>query len=66
MMTTEKSEKTPYYAEHHAPMGSQGLWRTPNKKVPVKQQLPAYILGAPRISGTPWCATATMSKRRTQ
>lgn len=26
-------------------MGHEGLWHTPSKKVPVKQQLPAYILG---------------------
>jgi hypothetical protein len=39
----EKSEQTPELASHHAPIGHQGLWGTPSKKVPVTQQLPAYI-----------------------
>lgn len=42
-MTTVKSEETPYLSEHHAPIGHEGLWHTPSKKVPEKQQLPAYI-----------------------
>lgn len=29
-------------AEHH-PLGEQGLWHTPSKKIPEKQQLPAYF-----------------------
>lgn len=39
----EKSAQTPELASHHAPIGHQGLWHTPSKKVPEKQQLPAYI-----------------------
>jgi hypothetical protein len=38
---TEKSAETPELASHHAPIGHEGLWHTPSKKVPVKQQLPA-------------------------
>lgn len=38
-----KSAKTPELASHHAPIGNQGLWHTPSKKVPEKQQLPAYV-----------------------
>lgn len=37
----EKSERTPYLSQHHAPIGHEGLWHTPSKKVPEKQQLPA-------------------------
>lgn len=50
-MTTGKSEQTPYLSSHHAPIGHEGLWHTPNKKHPKKEQLPAYIL--PRISVMP-------------
>ncbi len=39
----DKSAQTPELASHHAPIGHQGLWHTPSKKVPEKQQLPAYI-----------------------
>lgn len=38
-----KSEETPYLSSHHAPIGHEGLWHTPNKKHPQKEQLPAYI-----------------------
>lgn len=38
-----KSEQTPYLSSHHAPIGHEGLWHTPNKKHPDKEQLPAYI-----------------------
>lgn len=38
-----KSEETPYLSSHHAPIGHEGLWHTPSKKVPHKEQLPAYI-----------------------
>jgi hypothetical protein len=38
-----KSEQTPYLSSHHAPIGHEGLWHTPSKKVPHKEQLPAYI-----------------------
>ena len=38
-----KSEETPYLSEHHAPIGHEGLWHTPGKKVPHKEQLPSYI-----------------------
>lgn len=39
----DKSEETPYLSSHHAPIGHEGLWHTPSKKVPHKEQLPAYI-----------------------
>jgi len=38
-----KSEETPYLSSHHAPIGHEGLWHTPNKKHPQKEQLPAYV-----------------------
>ena len=39
----DKSERTPALSSTHNPLGEQGLWHTPSKKVPEKQQLPAYI-----------------------
>lgn len=39
----EKSEETPALSSTHNPLGTHGLWGTPNKKIPEKQQLPAYI-----------------------
>jgi hypothetical protein len=39
----EKSEQTPVVSTVHHPLGTHGLWGTPSKKVPEKQQLPAYI-----------------------
>jgi hypothetical protein len=39
----EKSAKTPELASQHNPLGTHGLWHTPSKKVPVKQQIPAYL-----------------------
>jgi hypothetical protein len=39
----EKSEQTPELSSTHHPLGEQGLWHTPSKKIPEKQQLPAYI-----------------------
>lgn len=42
-MAASKSAKTPELASEHNPLGQQGLWHTPSKKVPEKQQLPAYI-----------------------
>jgi hypothetical protein len=39
----EKSAETPYLSSHHAPIGHEGLWHTPNKKHPQKEQLPSYI-----------------------
>lgn len=38
-----KSQQTPALASTHHPLGEQGLWHTPSKKIPEKQQLPAYI-----------------------
>src|SRR5260370_27279104 len=38
-----KSEETSRVSTEHNPLGSQGLWGTPSPKVPVKQQLPAYL-----------------------
>lgn len=38
-----KSEETPVVSTVHHPLGREGLWHTPSKKVPETQQLPAYI-----------------------
>ena len=38
-----KSERTPIVSTQHSPLGTHGLWHTPSKKVPAKQQLPAYV-----------------------
>ena len=37
-----KSAKTPELSSTHNPLGQEGLWHTPSKEVPEKQQLPAY------------------------
>lgn len=39
----DKSELTPELSTTHNPLGTEGLWHTPSKKIPEKQQLPAYI-----------------------
>jgi hypothetical protein len=39
----EKSAETPRVSTQHSPLGTHGLWHTPSKKVPEKQQLPAYV-----------------------
>jgi 8-oxo-dGTP pyrophosphatase MutT (NUDIX family) len=36
-----KSAETPVVSTVHAPLGREGLWHTPSKKVPEMQQLPA-------------------------
>jgi 2'-5' RNA ligase len=38
-----KSAATPYLSTVHHPLGHEGLWHTPSKKVPERQQLPAYV-----------------------
>ena len=38
-----KSVETPRVSTEHHPLGTRGLWRTPSKKVPERQQLPAYV-----------------------
>jgi hypothetical protein len=38
-----KSAETPIVSTVHHPLGTEGLWHTPSKKVPERQQLPAYI-----------------------
>lgn len=38
-----KSEQTPVVSTHHSPLGTEGLWHTPDKHTPDKQQLPAYF-----------------------
>jgi hypothetical protein len=43
-----KSEETPVVSTVHHPLGTEGLWHTPSKKVPVLQQLPAYIQNVAR------------------
>jgi hypothetical protein len=39
----QKSAETPIVSTVHHPLGTEGLWHTPSKKVPERQQLPAYI-----------------------
>lgn len=39
----QKSAETPVVSTVHHPLGTEGLWHTPSKKVPERQQLPAYI-----------------------
>lgn len=39
----QKSVETPIVSTVHHPLGTEGLWHTPSKKVPERQQLPAYI-----------------------
>lgn len=38
-----KSEETPEVSTVHHPLGEEGLWHTPSKKVPEKQQLPLSL-----------------------
>ena len=40
---TEKSDQTAVVSTRHSPLGTHGLWHTPSRKVPAKQQLPAYV-----------------------
>jgi hypothetical protein len=44
----DKSEETPVVSTVHHPLGHEGLWHTPSKKVPTIQQLPAYIQNTAR------------------
>lgn len=37
------SSETPRVSTEHHPLGREGLWHTPDKHTPAKQQLPAYI-----------------------
>jgi hypothetical protein len=39
----QKSAETPVVSTVHHPLGTHGLWWTPSKKVPYRQQLPAYV-----------------------
>lgn len=41
--SAEKSAETPIVSTVHHQLGVEGLWHTPSKKIPEKQQLPAYI-----------------------
>jgi len=43
-----KSAQTPVVSTVHHPLGSEGLWHTPSKKVPELQQLPAYVQNTAR------------------
>lgn len=45
---TGKSAQTPVVSTVHHPLGTHGLWDTPSKKVPERQQLPAYIQNTAR------------------
>lgn len=38
-----KSAKTPELESTPHPLGTQGLWHTPDRHVPAKQKLPNYI-----------------------
>lgn len=51
-----KSEETPRLSTEHHPLGREGLWHTPDRHTPDKQQLPA-LMHIIRISLTPSCAT---------
>jgi hypothetical protein len=44
----KKSARTPAASTVHHPLGTHGLWHTPSKKVPQRQQLPAYIQNTAR------------------
>jgi hypothetical protein len=39
----DKSAETPRVSTEHHPLGHEGLWHTPDRHSPDKQQLPAYI-----------------------
>lgn len=43
-----KSAETPRVSTQHNPLGTEGLWHTPSKKVPEMQQLPAYVQNTAR------------------
>jgi hypothetical protein len=43
-----KSAQTPLASTVHHPLGTHGLWRTPSRKIPERQQLPAYIQNTAR------------------
>ena len=43
-----KSAETPVVSTQHHPLGHEGLWHTPSKKVPELQQLPAYVQNTAR------------------
>jgi hypothetical protein len=43
-----KSAQTPVASTEHHPLGRQGLWHTPSRKVPERQQLPAYFQNTAR------------------
>jgi hypothetical protein len=40
---TAKSAQTPSLEATPDPLGSEGLWHTPSKKVPERQKLPNYV-----------------------
>jgi hypothetical protein len=44
----QKSPETPAASTVHHPLGTHGLWHTPSKKVPERQQLPAYFQNTAR------------------
>jgi hypothetical protein len=43
-----KSAETPVVSTVHHPLGTEGLWHTPSRKVPEMQQLPAYFQNTAR------------------
>jgi hypothetical protein len=44
----EKSEQTPVVSTVHHRLGNEGLWHTPDKHTPERQQLPAYVQNTAR------------------
>ncbi len=47
-VSADKSAETPIVSTVHHPLGREGLWHTPSKKVPEMQQLPAYFQNTAR------------------
>jgi len=43
-----KSARTPVVSTQHHHLGPEGLWHTPDRHVPYKQQLPAYVQNTAR------------------
>lgn len=39
----QKSAETPVVSTVHHPLGTEGLWHTPDRHTTERQQLPAYI-----------------------
>ena len=48
LQTASKSPQTPVVSTVHHPLGTEGLWHTPDRHVSAAQQLPAYIQNTAR------------------